>query len=129
MVTIYFFAFLFKLKAHIFHVKKEAVPICTKQSAQWVHRQFFAKINTKHYYNTRLSAKECFSVKFSRTEKMKTSFTRIGVSIWNSIPLSVKTLNISNFRKKIKSLLLNVLGNEDNYLNVNYLTEYFVKLA
>ena len=35
----------------------------------------FAKINTKHHYNTRLSAKECFSVKFSRTEKMKKSFT------------------------------------------------------
>ena len=57
----------------------------------------FAKINTKHHYNTRLSAKECFSVKFSRTEEMKKSFTRIGVSIWNSIPLSVKTLNISNY--------------------------------
>ena len=64
-----------------------------------------------HHYNTRLSAKECFSVKFSRTEKMRKSFTRI----------AVKTLKISNFRKKkkkkIKSLLLNVLGNEDNYLN------------
>ena len=64
---------------------------------------------------------------------MKKSFTRIAVSIWNSIPLSVKTLNISNFRqkkrKKIKSLLLNVLGNEDNYLNVNYLIEYFMKLT
>ena len=62
-------------------------------------------------------------------KKWKNLFTRIGVSIWNSIPLSVKTLNISNFRKKIKSLLLNVLGNEDNYLNVNYLIEYFVKLT
>ena len=62
-------------------------------------------------------------------KKMKKSFTRIGVSIWNSIPLSVKTLNVSNFRKKIKSLLLNVLGNENNYLNVNYLIEYFVKLT
>ena len=66
-------------------------------------------------HNVRLSAKECFSVKFSRTEKMKKSFTRIGVSIWNSIPLSVKTLNISNFRKKIKSLFLHVLDNENNY--------------
>ena len=60
----------------------------------------FAKIKTKHYYNKRLSAIECFSVKFSRTEKMKKSFTRIAVSIWNSIPLSVKTLNTSNCRKK-----------------------------
>ena len=51
------------------------------------------------------------------------------MSIWNSIPLSVKTLNVSNFREKIKSLLLNVLGNEDNYLNVNFLIEYFVKLT
>ena len=57
----------------------------------------FTEINTKHHYNTRLSAKKCFSVKFSRTEKMKKSFTRIGGPIWNSIPLSVKTLNISNF--------------------------------
>ena len=60
----------------------------------------FANINTKHHYKMRLSAKEYFSVKFSRTEKMKTSLTRIGMSIWNSIPLSVKTLNISNFGKK-----------------------------
>ena len=61
----------------------------------------FAKINTKHHYKMQLSAKECFSVKFSRTEKiLENTFTRIGVSIWNSIPLSVKTLNISNFRKK-----------------------------
>ena len=56
------------------------------------------------------------------------SFTGIGVSLWNSVPLYVKTLNISNFRKTIK-LLLNVLGNEDNYLNMNYLIEYFVKLT
>ena len=62
-------------------------------------------------------------------KKLKKTLTRIGASIWNSIPLSVKTLNISNFRKKIKSLLLNVLGNEDYYLNVNYLIEYFVKLT
>ena len=60
---------------------------------------------------------------------MKKSCTRIRVSIWNSIALSVRTLNISSFRKTIKSLLLNVLGNKDNYLNVNYLIEYFVKLT
>ena len=74
----------------------------------------------------RLSAKE---FKFSTTEKMKNVLAEL-VCLWNSIPLSVKTLNVSNFRKKkIKSLLLNVLGNEDNYLNVNYLIEYFVKLT
>ena len=33
----------------------------------------------------------------------------------NLLLLSVKTLNLFNFCKKIKSLPLNVLGNEDNY--------------
>ena len=61
--------------------------------------------------------------------KIEKSFTRIGVSIWNSIPHSVKTLNLSNFRKKIKTLLLNTLDNEDNHLNVTYLIEYFKKLT
>ena len=51
---------------------------------------------------------------------MKKSFTRTGVSIYNSIPNSV-------FVKKIKLLLLNALDNEENYLNVTYLTEYFKK--
>ena len=35
-------------------------------------------------------------------KKFLSSFTRIGVSVWNSIPLSVKTLNKSNFCKKNK---------------------------
>ena len=43
--------------------------------------------------------------------------------------IPVKTLNISNFRKKIKSLLLNTLDKEDNYSNVTYLIEYFTKLT
>ena len=52
-------------------------------------------------------------------EQIGDAATRYGNSIqksvdflWKSIPLSVKTLNISSFRKKIKSLLLTVLGNE-----------------
>ena len=46
------------------------------------------------------------------------------VSIWNSIPLSVKTLNKSDFPQKINALLVNVLDNEDYYLNVNHLIFY-----
>ena len=81
-------------------------------------RNKFAKISTKYCYNTRLSAKECFS----KTEKMKKSLIRIGVSICNSIPHSVLV-------KKIKSLLLIALDTEENYLNVTYLIEYFKKLT
>ena len=41
----------------------------------------------------------------------------------------LKRPNLSSFRKKIKSLLLNTLDNEDNYLNVTHLIEYFKKLT
>ena len=40
----------------------------------------------------------------------------------------IQKLYISFCKKKIKSLLLNVLDNEDNYLNVTYLIEYFKTL-
>ena len=55
---------------------------------------------------------------FLELKKMKKSFTRMDMSIWTSIPLSVKTLNISNFRKKIKSLFLHVLDNEFKIITV-----------
>ena len=84
-----------------------------------LQKVYSISLRKKHHYSARLSAKECFSVNFSRTQKMKKSFTRI----------QVKTLNISNFRKKIKSLLLNTLDKEDNYSNVTYLIEYFTKLT
>ena len=57
---------------------------------------------------------------------MKNAFTRIGVPIWNSISLSFKTLKKSNFREKIKSVLLNVLDHEGSYINVTYLSGYFM---
>ena len=82
-----------------------------------------------HNYNTRLSSNECFTVKTSRTEKMKKSFTRIGVSIWNSIPLSLKSLNKSAYQNKIKKLLLDVLNCEDDYIEVSKLIKHFATLT
>ena len=89
----------------------------------------FTKTRTMHNYNTRSSSNECFTVKTSRTEKMKKSFTRIGVSIWNSIPLSLKSLNKSAYQNKIKKLLLDVLNCEDDYIEVSKLIKHFATLT
>ena len=89
----------------------------------------FTKIRTIHNYNTRSSSKECFAVKTSRTEKMKKSFTRIGVSIWNSIPQSLKSLNKSEYQNKIRKLLLDVLNCEDDYIEVSKLIKHFTTLT
>ena len=83
----------------------------------------YMRISTTHHYNTRLSAKECFSVKFSRTEKMRKSFTKIGVSIWSFIPHSVKKSSTYIV------FVIKILYNEDDYSNVKCLMDYFKKFT
>ena len=65
----------------------------------------FAKSSSKHHYNTPLSAKESFSVKFSITDKKK-SFTRIGESIWNLLYLPPDVILV--YFQITKSLYLNL---------------------
>ena len=93
-----------------------------------IHTQV-APINFINQFTARASSNECFTVKTSRTEKMKISFTRIGVSIWNSIPLSLKSLNKSAYQNKIKKLLPDVLNCEDDYIEVSKLIKHFATLT
>ena len=65
------------------------------------------------------------NVKFSRTDKMHTFFSRIGTQIWNAIPNSIKLLKRSSFREKIKELLLKFLRSEDDYVEVSHLIKLF----
>ena len=78
--------------------------------------QLFTKTSTIHNYNTRSSSNECFCVKASKTERVKKSFARIGVSIWNSIPYSVKSLGTSKFQNKVIQILLETLELENAWL-------------
>ena len=82
------------------------------QSECMLYGNFIIKTSTIHNYNTRSSTNEC-SVQFLRIEKMTKSFTRIGVSVWNSIPYSVELLRKSKFQNNIKELLLYVLQCEE----------------
>ena len=85
----------------------------------------FVKTSQIHNYKTRSVSSESFYVKFSRTDKMYTFFSRIGTQIWNSIPYSFKLLKRSSFRKKIKKILLNFLRSEDDYVEVSRLIKLF----
>ena len=60
---------------------------------------------------------------------MHAFFMRIGAQIWNSIPYSIKILQRSYFRKKIKELLLNFLRAEDDYVEVSHLIKLFNTLG
>ena len=85
----------------------------------------FTKTSAIQNYNTISSSNECFYVKASKTERIKKSFARIGVSIWNSIFYSVRCLGKSKFRNKIKEILLETLELENDYIEV--LTELLYK--
>lgn len=52
-----------------------------------------------------------------------------GMNFYPTFYFTYTNINLSNFLIKIKSLLLNAIGNEDNCLNVMYLIEYFKTLT
>ena len=105
------FSFFKHVSYLIYDIPEQSVPTD-------ILRQF-TKTSMIHNYNTRSSSNECFYVKASKTERMKKSFARIGVSIWNSIPYSVKSLSKYKFRNKIKQILLETLGRENDNIEVS----------
>ena len=84
----------------------------------------FAKISTKHYLQRNVFLSISLELK-----KWKNLSLELVCLFGILFHIPVKTLNISNFRKKIKSLLLNTLDKEDNYSNVTYLIENSTKLT
>ena len=53
------------------------------------------KLSSVHSYQTRSVTNENYYVEQVRTENMKQAFSILGALIWNSIPLSIKTLKKS----------------------------------
>ena len=53
-----------------------------------------------HTYNTRSISSEMYRVKYSKKKQRRCSFSRIGVKVWNCIPLKIRKLSKNNFKKK-----------------------------
>ena len=115
-----------EFKYHFFkHVSYLIYDIPEQSVPTDILRQF-TKTSMIHNYNARSSSNECFYVKDSKTEPRKKSFASIGVSIWNSIPYSVKSLSKYKFRNKIKQTLLETLERENDNIEVSQLINYFI---
>ena len=67
------------------------------------------------------------TLKHSRTDHMKNSFSRIGAKIWNSIPGSDHALLKYKFKDTLQSRLLDILIQEDTYVGVRTLVHIFSK--
>jgi len=76
----------------------------------------FQDVSNVHSYNTRSSASNNFYTQSSSLSIQANSFSRIGVKVWNGIPLEIKNLTKSSFKKKIKQTLFSILRSLDRYI-------------
>ena len=77
-------------------------------------RDLFQDISNIHPYNTRSSASHNFYTQSSRLSIQLNSFSRIGTKM----PLSLRNLSKHDFKRKIKSVLFDILSLEDSYLDI-----------
>ena len=59
-------------------------------------KNMFTKLSSVHIYRTRFVTNEIYYLEQVRTENIKRAFSISGALIWNSIPLSIKTLKKIN---------------------------------
>ena len=78
----------------------------------------FTQIDTVHSHDTRASIMGNYLVKYSRTTIQKNAFSRVGAKIWNSLPKYLRNRQKKEFTKELHTLLLNILDNEDDYVDV-----------
>ena len=66
-----------------------------------------------HHHFTRFSAAGNLYVKTSRTNQLLFSFARIGVRVWNSIPMKLRIKNRTPFKRELKNRLLKLMEIEE----------------
>ena len=82
-------------------------------------RKLFTKTEDVHSYNTRSAYSENFYVKSSRLETQKFSFSRSGSCIYNCLPVSLRNESKKKFKQQLRTLLKQMLENEDDYIGVD----------
>ena len=71
-----------------------------------------------HPYNTRSSSRGNFFVQYSRLEKQNKTFSRVGVKVWNSLPVEMRHLSKTNCKRKSHNLLLQKFSEADDYIDL-----------
>ena len=78
----------------------------------------FKETCSVHSYNTQSSTSGNLYVQNSRLEMQRRSFSRLGVRLWNEIPCHMRVLPKKAFKKVLRMSLLNILQNEDDYIQI-----------
>ena len=78
----------------------------------------FQNTSDIHSYNTRSSKSNNFYIKQSKLEIQRKSFSHVGVKWWNEVPSCIRELPKRAFKKRIRSILLDILQNENTYPDI-----------
>ena len=81
-------------------------------------RRASANVSDMHSYSTRSSLNDDFFTEHSRLEKMR-----------NSLPLDVRNLPKSTFRKKVRDKLFEILAKSDDYLQITEIINQLNKVS
>ena len=80
-------------------------------------QDLFQDISNVHSYNTHSSASNNFYTKPSRLSVQANSFSRIGVKVCNAIPQALRNLSKNAFKRKLKQILVSILGSQHSYID------------
>ena len=70
-------------------------------------KDLFKNVRNRHAYNTRLAARQTYSLPSVRTNYGKFNLRFIGAEIWNTISDDKKRMPKHSFKEAIKSNILN----------------------
>ena len=77
----------------------------------------YCQFNDIHAYNTRSSKSLKFLYQSSRLEIQKNAFSRIGVKLWNEIPLFLREKPKKIFKKELEMILIDIFKEGISILN------------
>ena len=100
----------FSLDGNMFEIRHRNVPGNIQD--------LFQDISDIHSYNTRSSVSNNFYTQSSRLSIQVNSFSRIGSKIWNEMPISLRKLPKTVFKRKINQILFEILASEDCYIDL-----------
>ena len=83
----------------------------------------FTNVCDVHSYNTRAAARKNLYQPRARLNITSKSLSTMGVKIWNCLPLSIRNLSKSTFKKKCKRMLPEILNTCDDYVDLAYIMQ------
>ena len=83
----------------------------------------FSQTSCIHEYNTRSSSKNNMYIKKSNLEKLRQAVPIFGAKVSNEIPGRMRNMSKKVFKRKLISVLFEILKDRDDYLDATMITQ------